>query len=261
MKASLRLINKKGQAAAELAILGTLIIAAFAYIMTFGQSLGALQQTKMETFRRALQKAYIRNASVNYALRKDLRAASVTAGFFQGQGISPESSASLTWQKGRSGDYQSTNQGSFAFWRVNNTDVAPDFAWKKQDDTDKDLPGNEYGLPLNKQDSYSADGSKSDKPVLVPAAIYKNTSVRTEAYTFQGNKAESNAAISYSKKANLNDSTQGALYTHFNTAVDRDPGDDDTPTAKYSETENIPYGVSQTYDYESEWEVQHNTGR
>ena len=90
MRVNLQLINKRGQAAAELAILGVLVIVAFSYIMNFGQSLGSQQQTKMEAFRRALQKAYIRNASASFTLKKDVSAASVNSGFFQGQGLTPE---------------------------------------------------------------------------------------------------------------------------------------------------------------------------
>lgn len=249
MESGLEVVNRKGQAAAELAILGVLIITAFSFIMNFGQSLGSLQQTKMESFRRALQKAYIRNGSVNFDLRKDIRAASVTSGFFQGQGLSPESSTSLTWQKGRGGDPLSINQGSFAFYQINDTEVKFN---------DNEL-GEEYGLPFQKQYTYNADGSKSDNEMLIPASILKNTSTRKEAYSFQGDKKESNTDINYNKRASLTDTTEGTIYTQFNTNIDQDPGDDDTPTPEYSDPEAATYTIEPTvYTYEQNWTVTHD---
>ncbi|MCX5705558.1 MAG: hypothetical protein NTZ92_05850 [Candidatus Omnitrophica bacterium] len=256
MKANLYLMNKNGQAAAELAILGVLIITAFSFIMNFGQSLGAQQQTKMESFRRALQKAYIRNASVSNTLKKTVNVASVNAGFFQGQGLSPESSSSVTWQKGKPGDQGSLRQSSFAFWRINNTDVSA------SNDTDDAMTGSsaDYGLPLNYQYTYSADGSQSDYMMLIPASAYKENTTRTETYAFSGNKIESNPSIRYEKTVNLEDSSSGTVYTHFNTATDEDPGDDTPETPEYEEAASIPYDSSISYAYDSDWTVPHGTG-
>jgi hypothetical protein len=247
MKRVFVLVNKRGQAAAELAILGALIITAFSYIMNFGQSLGATQQVKMEAFRRALQKAYVRNANVSFTLKKDVSAASATAGFWQGQGISPESSASVTWQKGQAGDPLTVNQSSFAFWQINDTEVKG-----------SNPISSEHGLPLRLTDHYDATGAKADHQVYAPASVYKNNAQRTESYTFTGNKTEDNAGINYIKIAELQDSTSGDLYTHFNTAVDTDPGDDTTPTPTWATAEDISYSSSQSYDYNKDWSTSHD---
>jgi len=244
MKISLQLMNKKGQAAAELAILGVLVIMAFSYIMNFGQSLGAQQQNKMESFRRALQKAYARNASVSYTLKKNVSAASVNSGFFQGQGISSEASPSVTWQKGKPGEWKSKDQSSFAFWQINDTAVGDP----------------KYGLPLYKQYTYDATGGRSDEKMLVPVSVLKDNATRTEGYSFSEDKQESNANIAYHKTAVLNDSTDGSLHTQFNTAVDKNPGDDKPKPPTYEDKEVIPYSSSTAYTYTKDWTVAHDLG-
>jgi len=249
------MMNKKGQAAAELAILGILILTAFSYIMTFGQSLAANQQTKMETFRKALQKAWYRNASVNYTLKNDSRMASPNSGFWQGSSLSPESSASVTWQKGKAGDYGSVNQSSFAFWQINN-----DMVTGTHDTTGLTAPYEDYGLPLNLQWTYGADGSRSEQQMLIPASVYKNNLVRTEDYDYSLNKTETPADITYTKEATLTDSAAGTIYTHFNTATDEDPGDDSPETPSYEEASSLAYSTSTPYVYESVWTVPHDTG-
>ena len=253
MKVNLHLMNKNGQAAAELAILGTLVIVAFSYIMNFGQSLGAQQQTKMESFRRALQKAYIRNASVNYTLKKNVSIASANAGFLQGQGLSPEASSSVTWQKGKAGDMRSVSQTSFGFWQINDTNVSA------VNDTDEFMTGDlsAYGLPLNYQTTYGATGERNDN-MLIPASVYKDNATRTETYAYSGNKQESNANIAYNKTASLDDSVAGTLHTHFNTAADEDPGDNTPEPPNYVHARDIPYSTSTVYTYGNNWAVPHD---
>ena len=58
-------IKDRGQAVAELAIFGSLILLVFSIILMYGQRLETQQQVKMEAFRKALQKAYDRNGSVS----------------------------------------------------------------------------------------------------------------------------------------------------------------------------------------------------
>ncbi len=245
MKLGLRLMNKHGQAAAELAILGILIITAFSYIMNFGQSMGAQQQTKMESFRRALQKAYIRNAGTSYTLKKTVNIASPNAGFYQGQGLAPEASTNVTWQKGKPGDMKSLRQSSFAFWQINDKNISA------VHDTDEQMTGDlsQYGLPLNYQTTYGSDGSESDYEMLIPASVYKDNAERTEKYTFSSNKQESDANVKYNKAASVQDDISGKLYTHFNTAADKDPGDDKPQPPSYEEAATLPYSDSTTYAY------------
>jgi hypothetical protein len=223
--------------------LGILIITAFSYIMSFGQSLASQQQVKMESFRRAMQKAYKRNAGVSNTLKKYASAASVNSGFMQGQGLTPESSYSVTWQKGKPGDQGSLRQSSFAFYRVNDVDI-----WAVND-TDDAMSGDmsEYGLPLDAQTTYSADGSPSDYEMLLPASVYKDNYTRTEDYSFSEQKNESGGGISYSRTANLNDSASGEVYMHWNTNQDTDPGDDTPVTASYTDAGTESYSTSVSY--------------
>ncbi len=233
--------NRKGQAAAELAILGTLILVAFSYVMNFGQTLLATEQVKMETFRRALQKAYITNSSVDYSLKRNLRAASVNAGFFQGQGLSPQSSSSVMWQKGQSGPPGTTDTGGFSYWQVNDTMPAG------QD---------EYGLPRSEKMVVNLDGS--EQYLLVPSSIYKENLNRSEGYNLSVIKNENASGISYNKSASMVDSTVGTGYAHYDTKVDEDPWDDDRPTPEYSSATAHDYAVSDSYQYDKSWSVNHD---
>lgn len=233
-------LNKKGQAVAELAILGTLILMGFAYIMNFGQSFSAIQQVKMETFRRAMQKAYIRNSPVDYTLKKTTRTASINSGFWQGQASSPQASSKVMWQKGSSGDYKTEGGGSYSFWQIN--DILPG-----QDD---------YGLPRVPKTVVGNDGS--DRDVEIPVSIYKLDETRTENYSFSSSKVESNSGIDYEKNADLTDTTTGIAYTHYDTAVDGDPWDDTSPTPVYSAPSATDYTTSKPYTYNNTWNTPHN---
>lgn len=229
--------HKRGQAAAELAILGTLILVAFAYIMNFGQSLSAMQQVKMETFRRALQKAYIRNSSVDFALKKNIRNASINSGFGQGQGLSPQASSKVMWQKGMSGDFKTEDQGGWSFWQINDLPLAEQY------------PG--YGLPVNKKKIITMDGSK--KEVYVPSSVYKTDETRVEEYDFNNTKTESNSGIGYAKTASVDDTATGIAYARYDTKVDDDPWDDETPQAEYSSPTTHDYATSKVYTYNKTW--------
>jgi hypothetical protein len=103
--------------------------------------------------------------------------------------------------------------------------------------------------------------------MLIPASVYKDNATRTETYAFEGNKLESdsssNPSITYDKTASLNDSSSGTIYTHFNTATDEDPGDDNPVTPSYEEAASVSYNASTTYTYPSaagNWTVPHDTG-
>lgn len=227
---------KRGQAAAELAILGTLILVAFAYIMNFGQSLSAMQQVKMETFRRALQKAYIRNSSVDYALKKNIRAATINAGFGHGQGLSPQASSKVMWQKGISGDWKTEDQGSFSFWQINDS-----------------LPAGQgsYGLERVKKEVYSFDGSS--KEVYVPVSVYKTDETRVEKYDFSNTKTESGSGIGYVKRASVDDTAAGIASAHYDTKVNPAPWEDEPLPPEYSAPVTFDYGTSTVYTYNRSW--------
>ena len=232
------LSNKKGQAAAEMAILGVLVLMAFSFVMNFGQSLGTVQQTKMKSFRKAMKKAYEKNGTVAYTLRKNSNLASVNASFFQGQDSSAEGSYSVTWAKGQSGPDGTSDEGTYGYWQINNN-----------------MP---IELPTKAQYQYGPTGQESDERIKTPYSVFRVDEVRTGAYSYGSEKKESNAGIDYSKQATLIDSSAGLLYTRINTNVDRNPGDDNTPTPRYSQGMPSAFIDSQLYRYDQDWNVAHD---
>ena len=221
--------DKRGQAAAELAILGILLIVAFSFVMNFGQSLGRAQQAKMEAFRRTLKRAYNKNGTVSYTLKKNSNLASINSSFFQGQDSTAEGNASLTWSKGETGPMGKTDEGVYSYWQINNS------------------PAIELGTV--KQYRYGPTGSQSDEKVKVPVSIYKIDERRSGNYAYTLNKQESNAGISYGKEARVIDSSAGTLYTRINEEVDESPGDDDYPEPDYSREESYRFANDQVYTY------------
>ncbi len=237
--------NKNGQAAAELAILGMLILMAFSYVMNFGQSLNASQQVKQEAFRKALQKAWLTNSNVEFSQKRNSRAASTSGSFFQGQAVSQQASAKVMWQKGVSGPQGMDDVGGFAYWNIN--DAIP----SGQD---------EYGLPRYEKKVVSLDGS--EQYLMIPSSVYKENATRTETYSLDSIKQEDASGITYNKTATMEDNSSGTGYAHYDTAVDDDPWDDDTPTPVYSSATTHTYGGSgetgDTYQYSKQWRVEHN---
>lgn len=109
--------NKKGQAVAEMAIFGTLILFVFGVLLSFVQQLNDRQYVQMEAFRRALEKAnsYIGNAddgsgaSVQYTLAQNRHQINLAGGYKQGSNITQTGSANVYWaipksEKGSSAD-------------------------------------------------------------------------------------------------------------------------------------------------------------
>ncbi|MFA5286836.1 MAG: hypothetical protein WC394_01010 [Candidatus Omnitrophota bacterium] len=238
---SIGLINKKGQAAAELAILGVLALLAFSFVMNFGQSLGRAQQVRMESFRKALRKAYDKNGSVSYTLRKNVNMASVNSGFFQGQDSAAENTGSVTWSKGLSGPSGTTDEGSYAYWQINrNLPIEPGYY---------------------KEYQYGPTGSRSDEKIKIPVSVYKVDEIRRVDYTYNLEKRESSgndSAIDYSKRATLVDTSTGLLYTRIDKNIDKNPGDDNVPTPHYQVRGVRPFGDQQIYTYSEDWKVPHD---
>jgi uncharacterized protein (UPF0333 family) len=233
----LGLANNKGQAAAEMAILGVLVLLAFSFVMNFGQSLGTVQQTKMNSFRKAMKKAYEKNGTVAYTLRKNSNLANINAGFFQGQDSTVEGSYSVTWAKGQSGPDGTSDEGMYSYWQINN--MVP------------------VALPTKAQYQYGPTGQESDEKIKTPYSVFRVDEVRTGTYGYELDKKESTGSINYSKQATLIDSSAGILYTRINTNVDKNPGDDNTPTPRYSQGMPSPYIDSQLYRYDQDWNVAH----
>lgn len=232
------LINNKGQAAAEVAILGVLILMAFSAVMNYGQSLNRAQQNKMVAFRKAMKKAYDKNGTAIYTFRKNYNSASADSGFFQGKESAAESSYNVTWSKGVAGPHDTADEGMYAYWQVNN---APEIA-----------------LPTVDQYHYSPTGQESDNKIATPTSVYKIDETRAGVYTYNLTKQESNPGIGYSKNAAVVDTSVGLLHTRINTNIDKNPGDDNTPTPRYRVKGSRPFGDVQVYTYSQNWNVPHD---
>lgn len=109
--------NKKGQAVAEMAIFGSLILLIFGVLLSFMQQSNDRQYVQMEAFRRALEKAnsYIgtaddgSGASVQYTLAQNRHQINLMGGYKQGSNVTQTGSANVYWaipksQKGSSAD-------------------------------------------------------------------------------------------------------------------------------------------------------------
>ena len=97
--------NKKGQAVAEMAIFGTLILLIFGVLLSFIQQLNDRQYTQMEAFRRALGKANSytsgaedgSGASVQYTLAQNRHQINLSGGYKQGSNVTQTGSANVYW--------------------------------------------------------------------------------------------------------------------------------------------------------------------
>ncbi|MFA4853984.1 MAG: hypothetical protein WC616_01355 [Candidatus Omnitrophota bacterium] len=97
--------NKKGQAVAEMAIFGTLILLIFGVLLSFMQQFNDRQYTQMEAFRRALEKANSytsgaedgSGASVQYTLVQNRHQINLAGGYKQGSNVTQTGSANVYW--------------------------------------------------------------------------------------------------------------------------------------------------------------------
>jgi hypothetical protein len=237
--------HKNGQAAVELAIWASLVVLAFSWVLSFGQKLDIMQRVKMEAFRNALHKAYNRNASVDYTLKKSIRDVSLDGGYGQGKDSGSSSSMRVMWVKGTAGAQGTDTKGSFGYYKSNTQYVA---GGSVSEDSD--------ALPMYEKNSVSYDGSR--KEVYYPVTVWNDNESRQLNYNSTLTKAESTSNISYVVDATATDTTSGTAYTHFDNAVDTDPWDDDSPDPEYTHNSSNTYSTTDTYSYQRSWTVPHD---
>lgn len=92
-----RLFGKKGQSATELAVLGSLVIMAFSYLITYTEKLNREQSYLQQTFRYALKAAYGENGMANVMNVNHRRAANVSQPYALGSLDTFSSSAGVLW--------------------------------------------------------------------------------------------------------------------------------------------------------------------
>lgn len=217
-------VKKSGQAAVELAIFGSLILLVFSVLLMYGQRLDNQQQVKMEAFRRALQKAYERNGSVNYTLKKEGRTFNLFSGFGQGQPSTVASTASVLWQKGMPGvkaDVDNPNYGQrsegFAYYAINDMEVGS---------------SDEKGLPRYVKIQKNITGADSE--VWVTPSVYSEDQVRTESYSGAVKKEESpSGRIVNTRSSQLQDTIKTTLRVRVDQSYDENVHDHETPLPRY----------------------------
>ncbi|MBM3248813.1 MAG: hypothetical protein FJZ10_05300 [Candidatus Omnitrophica bacterium] len=221
-------ISLTGQAALEVAILGSLILVVLSTLLTYGQRFDAQQDMKMEAFRKALNRSYARNAAVSYTLNKDKRYYNLMAGYGEGQPSRLSASASVMWQKGAAGCREGTEvggktcknsredktaQSSFAYYEINNQLIGRE---------DPDVFGDDIMIPrypkLTK--SYTEEDDDEGTTMKVPAGVWQEVSRRKTNQTSKSTKQErpgTTSTIDNSQQLTLNEN----VYTKASLRYDR----------------------------------------
>lgn len=96
--------NKKAQTATEFAILGSLIIVAFSFLINYSEKLNRQQSYIQQTFRQALKESRGANTSASYTRVVMRRMANVASPMELGQVQSFSSSANVLWANGKNKD-------------------------------------------------------------------------------------------------------------------------------------------------------------
>ncbi|MDD4900342.1 MAG: hypothetical protein PHT31_05430 [Candidatus Omnitrophica bacterium] len=113
-------LHERGQAVAEMAIFGSIVIFVLSVLIAYVQKLNDQQLSKMESFRRALQKATTYQdtetespgASVQYLLVQHRRHADLAGGFGKGITVPTHSDASVYWAIPTASHYGSSGGGA-----------------------------------------------------------------------------------------------------------------------------------------------------
>lgn len=187
----------RAQAPVELAILGTLILFAFSVLLVYGQRLNATQRLKMEVFRKALQRAYDKNSSVSYTMKKDTRIADLFSGM-QGQRSSTSASATVMWVKGLPGKQNTDNQQNLPYYEVNGREIDFQAIWQAMGSPEKII--------------VSESGSDSEVPAL--PSISRVASIERRLSQETSSKNEQTDKIATSRNSNLEEAIITDFYLH-----------------------------------------------
>ncbi|MBL7130231.1 MAG: hypothetical protein ISS45_02295 [Candidatus Omnitrophica bacterium] len=228
-----------GQAAAETAVFGTLILLCFATLLTYGQRLEMQQNLKMEAFRLALMKAFQRNSSVSYTLKKDVRFSNILGNFGEGQPSSLSATASVMWQKGAAGQRGADDQASFGYYQINDDMIGS---------VDPDIGEQDVMLPRYDKESVGHDGSEHSSKV--PVSIWKEESRKITNYETQNIKEDieaENPFVRNAQTAYLTDTAITKLYTRQDNSIS-DARQDYVPPDYGNYTESPEYDQGAYYN-------------
>jgi hypothetical protein len=212
--------NAKAQSVVELAVLSSMMLLGVSLLLSFGQRLEMQQKLKMDAFRLAMKKAYEKNGTVSYTIKKDTRSFNLFGGLGQGQLSTTGASASVMWQKGMPGPQGVDNDAAYAFYEINGQMV-----------------GNaNTGLNRQKKEVVGFDGSRRE--ITAPESIWKEERQVVEQYDSYAKREENisagelNPAVpgaKIRKKAKLASKIDTKIYTRFDKAVDEEPWEDKEP--------------------------------
>ncbi|MBI4982887.1 MAG: hypothetical protein HZC15_07155 [Candidatus Omnitrophica bacterium] len=207
--------NAKAQSVVELAVLSSMMLLGVSLLLSFGQRLEMQQKLKMDAFRLAMKKAYEKNGTVSYTIKKDVRFFNLFGGFGQGQLSTIGASASLMWQKGMPGPQGNDNDASFAYHVVNDQ---------------------VFELDRKKKEVVGFDGSRRE--IQAPVSVWKEERSVVEQYDLYAKREENAPAsglraavpgVKNRKKTVLTSNIETKIYTRFDKAVDEAPWADKDP--------------------------------
>ena len=113
------LSNRKAQATTEFAILGSLIIVAFAFLINYSEKLNRQQANIQQTFRAALSEARSANNSAAYTKVVFRRMPNVSSPMELGQLQSFSSSSNVLWADGKSRNRDETPKDGVSKYQLN----------------------------------------------------------------------------------------------------------------------------------------------
>lgn len=111
--------NRKAQAATEFAILGSLIIVAFAFLINYSEKLNRQQSYLQQTFRAALSEARSANNSASYTKVVFRRMPNVSSPMELGQMQSFSDSSNVLWADGKSRNADETPKDGVSKYQLN----------------------------------------------------------------------------------------------------------------------------------------------
>jgi hypothetical protein len=243
------------QAAVEMAVLGSLILFVFSICLTYVQRMDAQLELKMEAFRKALNRAYARNASVSYTVKKDKRFYNLMANWGESQPSTLAASSTVMWQKGLAGCQhgqgncenradEGTGQSAFAYYEVNNHLLGV---------PDNEVLGQDVMLPryVKRARGYIEEVDEW-KQIKVPVSVWKDVSYRTNNYNIESRKQEEAAeegtpsSIDNRQSLDINENVYTRIFVRFDDADSDEREDVHTPEYVYE-------GGELTYDENNVW--------
>lgn len=238
----------------ELAIFASIIILVLATFLSYAQRLELQQAVKMQAFREALLKAYKRNSTVSYTLKKDTRIFNLLGGFGQSQPSSTGATVSVMWQKGAAGQQGShpgsrdTDQSSFSYYQINNDMVGVN-----------ELGDGDIMLPRLEKRTKGYDGSEST--ISAPVGVWNEERQQYEHYDTAVTKREDNPSgtrgrIINTNSYNLSSSITTVARTRFDHST-ADPNSNPNPLPEYSDTDT--YTLTQRADLNQDNRVEYKS--